>query len=182
MKEIINFRLKDFLIQDAELIREYIVALQYLKPADTVKEVFHLKLKHVEHIKQNLYSNEDAELVKIVARVQDLNLKEVFDMTIVDFFRVIASVKNQLDTIAKAEDRSLAPSSINLKWEAVNGEERMSRFGIYNTLENLSGGDILKYKKIMNLPYSEVFTALLLKKTSHDLQNEMEAIKTTNNN
>lgn len=181
MKEIINFKLKDFLLQDAELVREYLLALQYLKPAKTKKEVFHLKLKHVEHIKKNLYSNEDSELIKIVARVQGLKVKEVFELKIVEFFRIVASVKQQLDTIAKAEDNRLSPSSINLKWEAVNGDEKMSKFGIYNTLESLSGGDILKYKRIMNLPYSEVFTALLMKKTAQDLQREMEAIKTTKN-
>lgn len=178
MKEIINFKLKEFLNQDPELIQEYIVALQYLKPIETVKEVFHLKLKHVEHIKQNLYSNQDSELIKIVARVQGLKLKEVFEMKIVEFFGIISSIKVQIDTIAKAEDNRLSPTEINFKWEAVEGDEKMSKFGIYNTLENLSGGDILKYKKIMNLPYSEVFTTLLMKKTASELQKQMDKIKT----
>lgn len=180
IKEIENFKLKEFLKQDEELVQEYLVALNYLKPVKTVKEVFHMKLKHVEHIKQNLYANEDAELIKIVARVQGLKVKEVFDMEILTFFGVIASVKKQLDTISKAEDNRLSPSSINYKWEAVNGEEKMSVFGIYNTLENLADGDILKYKKIMNLPYSEVFTTLLMKKTLHDLQKAMDKIKINN--
>jgi len=180
MKEIINFKLKEFLNQDPELIQEYIVALQYLKPIKTVKEVFHLKLKHVEHIKQSLYSNEDDELIKIVARVQGLKLKEVFEIKIIEFFRIIASVKVQIDTIRKAEENRLSPAEINFKWEAVEGDEKMSKFGIYNTLESLSGGDILKYKKIMNLPYSEVFTALLMKKTASDLQRKMDRIKTKN--
>ena len=180
MKEIINFKLKEFLNQEPELIQEYIVALQYIKPAKTVKEVFHMKLKHVEHIKQNLYSNEDSEMIKIVARVQGLTVKEVFELKIVEFFGVIASVKNQIDTIAKAENNQLSPSEIDFKWLAVEGDEKMSRFGIYNTLESLSGGDILKYKKIMQLPYSEIFTTLLMKKTAFDLQRQQDKLKTKN--
>ena len=178
MKEIINFKLKDFLKQDSELIQEYIVALQYVKPVETVKEVFHLKLKHVEHIKQNLFSNEDAELIKIVGRVQGLNIKQVFELKIVEFFGIVASVKVQVDKIAQAEDNTLSPSEINFKWLAVEGDEKMSKFGIYNTLESLSGGDILKYNKIMNLPYSEIFTTLLMKKTANELQKQMDKIKT----
>lgn len=178
MKEIINFELKEFLKQEPELIESYVLALQFLKPTQTTKEVFHLKLKHVEHIKQNIYSNEDAELIKIVAKVQGLSLEEVFKMKIVEFFGIVASVKKQINTISKAENNRLCPSEINFKWEAVNGDEKMSKFGIYNTLESLSGGDVLKYKRIMNLPYAEVFTALLMKKTATELQKEMEKIKT----
>lgn len=178
MKEIINFKLKEFLTQDPELIQKYILALQYLKPVQTKREVFHLKLKHVEFIKQNLYSSEDSELIKIVGIVQKVKVKDVLEMPIVEFFGIVSSVKEQVNRIAKAEDNTLAPTEINFKWEAVNGDERMSRFGIYNTLENLSGGDILKYKAIMNLPYSEVFTALFMKKTSSELQKEMDKIKT----
>lgn len=177
MKEIINFKLKEFLIQESNLISEYIVALQYLKPLSTRRKVFELKLKHVEFIKQNLYSNEDSELIKIVGIVQKEKISRVLNMGVIEFFGVVASVKEQLNTILRAEDNTLSATSINFKWEAVNGSERMERFGIYNTLENLSGGDVLKYKKIMNLSYSDVFTALRMKKESEELQKEMDAIK-----
>ena len=59
----------------------------------------------------------------------------------------------------------------------VEGSQRMSKFGIYNTLENLSGGDILKYKEIKNLKYSEVFMVLLMKKTASDIRADMAKIK-----
>lgn len=178
MKEIFNFKLKEFLKQDPELIREYILALQYLKPVKSKREVFHLKLKHVEFIKQNLYSNEDSELIKIVGIVQKVKIKEVLEMKIVEFFGIVASVKEQLNRIAKAEDNTLSPTEINFKWEAVDGDAKMSKFGIYNTLNSLNGGTILNNKKIMNLPYSEIFTELLRMKTSSELQKEMDAIKT----
>ena len=72
----------------------------------------------------------------------------------------------------------MTPSSLNVKWETVDGSARMAKFGIYNTLESLSGGDALKYKKYMEMEYSEVFTILLMRKTASDLQTEMNKIKT----
>lgn len=173
-----NYKIKDFLRKSPELISEYMVAFQYLKPIQTKKEVFHLKLKHVEFIKENIYSSEDNAILKVITKVQGIKLKEVFEMEILTFFGLFQSVKQQLEAIATAEEYRLAPNSVDVKWETVNGAKRMSVFGIYNTLDNLANGDILKYKKIMNLEYSEVFTVLCLKKEAAELQKEMSAIKT----
>lgn len=172
-----NFKIKDFLRQPPKLISEYMVAFQYLKPIQTKKEVFHLKLKHVEFIKENIYSSEDNAVLKVIARVQAIELKEVFEMKILTFFGLFQSVKEQLTAIATAEEYRLTPNGVDMNWETVGGAERMSIFGIYNTLEHLADGDILKYKRIMNLQYSEVFTVLCLKKTAAELQKEMNAIK-----
>lgn len=187
-----NFKLKHFLRQDVDLIKEYIVMLQYLKSRKTKRRVFHLKLKQVEFIKSNLYSNNDRDLIKIIKFVQGIKDKKplfkfipvrnsdyrVYNMPIIEFFGLVASVKEQLNTIHKAESNSLTPSEINLKWEMVEGDKKMSKFGIYNTLENLSGGNALKYKKYLNMEYSDIFTILLMRKTSSELKREMDSIKT----
>ena len=59
-----NFKIKEFLKQDKELIERYIVALQYLKPVKTERTIFHLKLRQVEFIKNSLFSNSDEALIK----------------------------------------------------------------------------------------------------------------------
>lgn len=82
-----------------------------------------------------------------------------------------------MNAIFSAEEARLTPSEVNVKWEMVNGSEKMSKFGIYNTLESLSGHDALKYKKYMNMNYSEVFTILYMRKTAAELQAEMDKIK-----
>jgi len=175
--QITNFKLIDFLNQDPELINQYIVALRYLKPCETERQVFEMKLKHVEYIKQTLEGGNEVDLIKIVAKVQKCTEEQVFDFDIIKFFRIISSIKEQISLITKAEENSLTPSEMNVKWEIVNGPERMSRFGIYNTLESISGGDATKYKHYMNMQYSEVFTILLMRKTANDLQHEMSLIK-----
>jgi len=176
--EITNYKLKEFLKQEPDLIQNYVVALRYLKPRETKREIFNMKLKHVEMIKQTIDSGNDADLIAIVAKVQKCNEEEVLEMKIIDFFGIVGSIRKQMKVIVTAEENGLTPSHTDFKWEAVNGSERMSKFGIYNTLESLSGGDALKYKAYMNMSYSEVFTILLMRKTASDLQREMNQIKT----
>lgn len=172
-----NFKLKEFLKQKSSLIEEYIVALQYVKHIETKKEVFHLKLKDVEFIKKNIYSNSDEGLIEVISIVEEIKKKEVFELPIIKFFGLVSSVKKQIEIIARAEETSLSPSEINFKWLAVDGDKIMSKFGIYNTLEALSGGDALKYKKYMDLEYSEIFTILYMRKTLSELNKQMDGIK-----
>lgn len=174
-----NFKLKDFLLQPKELIQQYIVILTYKPPIPTRQEVFHMKLKHVEMIKTNIYNNDDADVIKVVAKVQKMKVGEVLNMRIVEFFGLLNSIKKQVERIALAEENKLSATHTNIKWETVNGSKRMAKYGIYNTLDDLTGERIWLNETIMNLPYSEVFTTLCKRKDRADLQREMDAIKTT---
>lgn len=173
-----NFKLIEYLNQPPEVVEGYLVALRYLKPRETKREVFNMKLKHVEMIKQTIDSGSNKDLIVIVSKVQRITEEAVLDLPIVEFFGILASIREQLKVIVTAEQNGLTPSISNYKWEAVQGSERMSKFGIYNTLESLSGGDALKYKAYMNMNYAEVFTILLMRKTASELQHEMNQIKT----
>jgi hypothetical protein len=175
-----NYKLKDFLVRNSKVIEEYIKVLRYVPSRETEKEVFHMKFKHVENIKENLNSNQDGELIKIISKVQGCEIEDVFEMPIIKFFGLVASVREQLDIILDAEERSLSSDTLNFKWEAVNGSERMSKFGLYNTLDILSEGDGLRHEEWLNEKYSKCFTVLLMKKTQKDLMREMDAIKTNN--
>ena len=176
--KIENFKLIDFMNQTPELVQEYLVALRYLKPRQTAREIFSMKLKEVEMIKRTLNSGEDRDLIVIVSKVQKLSEEAVLDLPIIEFFGIVASIREQMKVILQAEENGLTPSRVDMKWEAVNGSEKMAKFGIYNTLESLSGGDATKYEFFMNMQYSEVFTILLMRKTASDLQHEMNQIKT----
>jgi len=178
MIEIENFKLIDLLNQEQDLIQNYVVALRYVKPKETKRDLFNMKLKHVELVKQTIDSGEDRDLIKIISKVQKCTEEEVLDFPIIEFFGLLNSIREQLNLIVTAEENALTPSESNLKWEAVNGGERMAKFGIYNTLEMLSGGDATKYSHYMNMAYSEVFTILLMRKTASDLSHEMGKIKT----
>ena len=176
-KNIENFTLIEFATKPKELIEEYLIALRYVPARKTKKQLFHMKLKHVEMIKQNINSSEDVDLIKIVAKVQEVKKENIYKLKIIEFFGLLNSIRDQLKQIIEAETTGLTSENIDYKWEMVEGSQRMSKFGIYNTLENLSGGDILKYKEIKNLKYSEVFMVLLMKKTASDIRADMAKIK-----
>ncbi|WP_339875200.1 hypothetical protein [Olleya marilimosa] len=178
MEQITNYKLKDFFKQDITLIQDYINILQHLEPVPTKNEVFHLKLKEVEFIKNNLSNDDDEALFEILAMVQGVKESQILNTGIIEIFGLINSVKEQLERIQKAEASSLVSDNTNIKWETVNGSERMAKFGIYNTLDALSDGDILKWDAILELKFSDVFMKLLLNKTKNDLESEMNNIKT----
>ncbi|KQC33399.1 hypothetical protein AAU57_08790 [Nonlabens sp. YIK11] len=176
MEEIKNYKLVDFLKQDRTLIDDYVSILSHSLPVPTKKELWFMKLKHVEFIKQNINSTDDDSIIQILKLTEGIKKKEVLNMTITKFFGKINSVKQQLETISKAEQQ-LESDHINPKWEAVDGSKRMAKFGILNILDNLANGDILKWEKVKNLQFSDVFTKLLMDKTKNDIQIEMNNVK-----
>jgi len=176
MEFIKNYKLKEFYKQSTELQEEYINLLRFSLPIPTAKVLWDLSLKDVDFIKSSFGSGDDSDMFEIISRVQGVPVEDVLNIKIVEFFGLIADVKKQIEEIHKVELTALTPSGANFKWEAVNGSEKMSQFGIYNTLEQLSGGDITKYAEIMEMEYSEVFTVLYMKKTRLELDEEMSKI------
>lgn len=152
--------------------------LKFLKPVDTKRRLFDLKLRDVQDTKDSLSEGTFEELIKCVSIVEDIDTDAVLKMRIVDFWGRIMSIKKQIEDINHMERVSLTSEHANYKWEAVNGGERMSRFGIYNTLDTLSGGDILKYEAVYDLPYADVFTKLYMNRLKGDLEIEMSQLKT----
>lgn len=172
-----NYKLKDFKKQPIETMMEYIHILQFTLPIETKQEVFKMKLKEVEEIKKGLNSADDDVLIHLVGMVEQLTRKEVLNLSITRFFGLFNSIKEQTEKIVEAEQNGLSPNYTNVKWEQVEGGKRLSKFGIYNTLDQLSNGDVMKYDEILELPYDVVFLKLRMEKIKADLQHEMEQIK-----
>jgi hypothetical protein len=178
--EIENFTLKEFAKQSDDLKNEYIVALQYLKPRKTRRAIANMKLKHVDYIRNNIYSSNEENLLAIVEKVEKLKRNEVLEMPIITFFSLRKSIIEQIERIVFAEQNALGSSEINFKWIAVDGDNKMRKFGIFNTLEALSNGDATKYNHYRNMKYSEAFTILYMRKEKVGLQKQMDAIKLPN--
>jgi hypothetical protein len=186
---ITNFKLIDFLNQPEEIVHEYSIALSYVKPSETRNKLAKMTLRQVEYVKRVFSSGGDVRsLIKIVSDFQDITEEEVLDIEIIDFYMLVKAIKEQLMFIYKAENNAFKldefsiKSDVDLKWEIVGGSEKMAPFGIYNTLESLSGGDLLKYSKIMEMQYSEIFTILVMKKTALELRKRMDKIKLPSTN
>ncbi|MDP2686442.1 MAG: hypothetical protein Q8O62_04420 [Aequorivita sp.] len=179
METITNYKIKDFQKLPKELQVEYASLLLLTTPIQTNQKLIEMKLKEVEEIKTFFTNNSDEELIKIMAMVQKVKIGDINNMGIITFFGIYNSIKLQFENLIKSEE-NLAPNYVNPKWEQVEGGIRMVKFGIYNTLEDLSGGDILKWPQIMEMEYQEVFTKLMINKVKGDLIYEMDRIKSKN--
>lgn len=173
MGSIKNYRLKEFLKQPQGLIDEYTYILRYLMPVETKNPLMQLPLIEVDNIKTNL----EADLLKIVATVQGITEKQVLKLKILDFFAIVNSIRNQIETIIRAEQK-LQSQYPDQKWEMVGGGEKMAKFGIYNTTIALAEQFNTTPQEIEKWQYSHVFTILLHNVTRHDLQHQMNKIKT----
>lgn len=175
--EVENITLYELYQLNKNKQEQYNTMLQYIRPVKLQRDLFSMKLKHVELAKHVFSKGSDEDLLKLISKVQKIDKKEVLKLTVIDFYGILNALKLQLERIIQAETNSLTPAFSNKKWEMVEGSERMAKFGIYNTLDALSKGDITKYKEIMNMSYSEIFTILLMRKTQADIQHEMSEIK-----
>lgn len=177
MDSIKNYRFRDFIKLDYQTITDYRVLLEHIPEVKTKRELFYMKLKHVEFIKTHLYDGEIESMVKIISKVQKIPKEDVYEIKIVELYGLINNLKSQLERILRGEETALRSKVPNMKWEAVGGSEKLQKFGIYNTLDKLSGGDITKYKEIMEISYADIFTKLYLDNTVEELQYEMNQIK-----
>jgi hypothetical protein len=176
MDEIINYKLKDFLRQPEELVEQYNKLLKNLEPIPTANRIVDLKLKEVEFIKQNI-NNQD-ELPTIFSYVEGVDEKGLMNMKILTFYGLYNSILKQLEAVLASENTHLVSIHSDYKWEAVEGSKRLSKLGILPMVDNLAGGDILKYEDILELPYMTVFKKLMLDILKSDIQKDMEKIKT----
>lgn len=172
---MIDYKVKDIISKDAEEVQDVLSLVRYIKPAEDVREVFKMRFVDVNNLKEFLGRN---ETIKAVMLVLDKPRSEVINMRVTTFFPILNNIVKQVEGILKAEERGLSSDVVDFKWEAVRGSERLAKYGYYNTLDDLSGGDITKWEEIRQLPYNEVFLKLLLNKDKAQLEREMSEIKT----
>ena len=175
MEHINNIKVKEFGSLSYDEAMDIVTLMMYVKPLETPTPIFNMRFRDVQDLKDLMVSGTVADIVRCV----EICCGSIEDMRILEFFRYLNSIKDQLESIAHAEEVSLSSDRPNFKWEAVNGSERMKRFGVYNTLDSLAGGDILKWDAVLDLEYADVFTKLYMEKTKADIESEMNQLKTS---
>lgn len=171
---MIDYKLKD-IPQNISL--EDITAFKFIKPSTETPDIFNLKFIDVENIKEYMGRGKDKEAIKCLALVLGKDEEDILELRLSEFFAHLNSIKEQLTVIIQAEQRGLQSKYPDVKWEAVEGSKKMAEFGIYNTLDLVSNGDITKWEDIKQLPYSTVFIKLRMITKKGDLEKEMMKIK-----
>lgn len=176
MVEIENYSIKEFLSQPYEVMEEYARLLKHLDPIKTKHELKSLTFDNVETIKKTI-ENQDA-LPEIFQLMDGLEKEQFENLTVTEFYAKMNYIINQLEHLYKMEEHHLTSQHSDFKWEAVEGSKRLAKFGVLPLVDNLAGGDILKYNAILDLPYMTVFNKLRMDVTVKDIQKDMEKIKT----
>lgn len=84
-------------------------------------------------------------------------------------------IKDELEAIKELETTYLSSQPSAKMFQA--GINKLDQFGIMNTVDNLAGGDILKYELIKKQKYNVIFDKQYHSVTSNDIQNKLAKLK-----
>lgn len=92
-----------------------------------------------------------------------------------DAMKFILWVRDELEAIANLEKTYLVSNPSPKLFQA--GINRLDQFGLMNTLDNLAGGDILKYDEVRKLRYNVVFDKQYRDIIVKEIQDKLSKIK-----
>ncbi|PZR20884.1 MAG: hypothetical protein DI539_09435 [Flavobacterium psychrophilum] len=191
---ITNYKLKEFLQEGLEKIEDYLPFLELLQPTAEithpktqmmikVRDVRELTFGRVNELRINLQVPSLEALFESITFVTNLTEEEVMELTILDYYGTLASIKKGLEIISLMEENELGDDEdddadeTEILYRSVNASQRMARFGVMNTINCLAGGDITKFKAIEDLPFMVVFTKLVMNKTNEKINREVELLR-----
>jgi hypothetical protein len=195
MEKITNYKLQDFLkIKDEAMIAEYTSFLDLLLPAKEVqnpksrwytrepkklpvKSVRELTFGEVSNIRDCFNKGTIESITEAVKMVTGIEEKYIQEFTIVDFYCILSSIKQDLIDLSHMEANELASDDFDVHMEMVNAGQRMSRFGILNTINSLALDDITKWEMIEKMPYMTVFTKLMMDKEKAAIQKDVAELQ-----
>ena len=99
--------------------------------------------------------------------VQRIELKEAiaFILWLIDEMKSITELEGQY--LRSEPDVKMLQAGIN----------KLDKFGVLNTLDNLAKGDILNYDKIRQMPYNVIFDKQYMEVTRSEIEKKLAKIK-----
>lgn len=180
MEKIKNFKVKEFLKQDVELVEQYTQLLRLLEPIPTANKIQDLTLREVEFIKMGVKDEES--LAEVFEYMEGVDNNGFMNLNITTFYGLYNDIINQLENLLGMEKQELISEHSDFKWEAVDGSKRLSVMGVLPMIDNLAGGDVLKYEQILDMPYMTIFNKLRLERIQRDIERDMSKVKTHKEN
>lgn len=161
------------------ILSRYGAMAEFMPKLKTKRDLFSMTLREVDQVKTILSSEDttEEEIFSLVELFQGIKAGKAKYLDFQRFYGYLNHIREQVRLLYEREDAIFNTGEIDKKWMAVNGSERMGVYGIYNTLDELSNGDITKYDAIMDMEYSEIFTILAMRRTKTQLQKEMHNLK-----
>lgn len=147
--------------------KEYHFIKKYSKPSNNlcgviVEDLTFLPYEVVKNDIPNYFKNQEFEkAIYVVLNTinKNITLRKVKRQPNNRKLLFIFWIRNQYDKINELEESYLFNPPDSKLLQA--GIKELDVLGDVNTIDSLAGGDILKWEKIRNLPYSEVFNKML---------------------
>lgn len=182
---ITNYSFEEFLILE-ENEREFLVGyLELLEPIQAfdfddqlifLKELSSLSFGEVNNVRDYLNYPTPESLAEIVNLITGLSMEQAFQIPIIEFYSIINTVNAEANVLATMESNELS-GDIDADWIMADGSQKMSKFGVLNTIDALANGDITKWELIENLPYWTVITKLRMNKEMAGIQKAIASIQ-----
>jgi hypothetical protein len=104
-----------------------------------------------------------------------LELSNQKDPDLFEFFSFFNYCKEEIMKISEMEGNALSYTpSVD---EERAGIERFEQFGYLLSIDSLAGGDILKWPKIRDIEYEQVFSKLLIDKAHNDFDRDLSKVQ-----
>ena len=163
-----NITLSQFLILEGEELEQYRFALMYAKetqPRDVLGfgDITKKSLGDVKDY-QYLFTKEDA----ISRFIEKYGCESLKLLSVFDFFAFYRYVSEQVERVNTIENALLSHDPSPDEMEA--GLDGFAKFSAIIQIDNLAGGDVLKYNAIRALVYEDALTKLALDKEKSDYQ------------
>jgi|GEM_PF-1341386 len=123
----------------------------------TIKDLIFFPYELVKIELPELFKNNDFSKI-ILLFFKDKTQSEINNLKTSELFSFIVWLIDQLEAIYKLENDYLTQTPDMDLIKA--GVSELDQFGELNIIDNLAGGDILKWKKIKKLPYHIIFDKL----------------------
>jgi len=129
-------------------------------------DFFKFSWEEIMKIRQQLKSNDFIEVLKLCYGITDKHLRKtnVYNVLAVQKFII-----GEITRLTEIENKELAKNNLSQD-EEFSGVNRLQKFEHIVSLDVLANGDVLKYEKLLKLPYMLIFKQLCLIKTKNEIE------------
>lgn len=184
IKEIDNINMLEFFsLPQIEMVQQYNL-LRMLKENDTLQGKTVVKMQQQPYSAivtlKKLYINQTPEnITKMIELIFGLNHLQQMPIRITSYFPALNFILNGLQYIAHLENMRLA--SEEKEELVIAGIHKMRVYGDLTIIDQLAGGDLLKWSEVEKMPWQHVFTKLCMEKDRAEIQeNYTELMRTKN--
>ena len=131
--------------------------------------------KNADYIKRLFAEGSMESIFKAVSECYSINIDSIPSMPFRIFIRCLKSIKNDIEKDIEEQKKLefFADEKVSFVLRQINADV-MNQFGIYNVIEQLSGGDKTKWEYFENLKYEKIKFMLTFNTLSNDTKKRFE--------